>query len=1063
MKKHLLALALVVLAMASAVAQRAITGKVTDQNGEVLIGASILAKGSTSGTVTDVDGTYSLSVPAGISTVVVSYTGFKTRELELGTSNVIDVSLDEALEELSEVVVTGLGIKKEKKALGYAVTTLGSAQIELKPEADIGRILRGKVPGVDINATSGLAGSGTNIVIRGYKSISGTNQPLFVVDGVPFNSETNSDRGFDTGGATASSRFLDLDPNNIAEVSVLKGLSATVLYGEAGRNGVILVTTKTGGGAPKNKKMEITLDQSFHFNEIASNPEFQNAYGNGFQNLASAAFSNWGAPFDPIYYGRNGLRDDGTVAHPYDRTSAIPGFSTTWNEAFPEFKGVRYPYIAYEAPTGFFKRGQSKLTSLNVASNLGKGTSLSAAYSYLADEGFVPNNNLDKHNFSLGLNTKLANGLTLRSTFNFITSDRNSPPSGISFNSGPTGSSLFSELFYTPRSIDVLNLPFEDPINKASVYYRGDNGIQNPFWTLKNSNDNEVVRRFFGTINLGYDITDWLRIGYRLGLDTYGQTQRYAINKNGRQIPDGLLTTSNRLNYITDQLLSVSFNKDLGSNFSIDGLVGFNLRRDTRQSTFTSSTQQFVLGLLTHQNFINHNNSSSRSEENQLGALATFSLSYKDYLYLNMQARNDWTSTLEKENRSVVYPSASLSFIASEALPGITKGGFVNYLKLRLGYGTSAGYPNPYNTRSILSTSTRVFQTLGGAILNTNSVDNQFGNPNLKPEIHQELEFGVEAKFLKNRLGVDLSLYDKLSKDLIIGLQLDPSTGYNNTTINAASVSNKGIELGVNYRIISGKNLNWEISANYTRNLNFVESLYPGIDQIAFAGFSNLGNFAIPGQPYGVIQTDRVLRDDNGNAIINGQGFYQAASTIGITGNPNPDYLANAGTTITFKGLSFNMLWSYVKGGDIYSSTASTLYARGLLEDTGFDRFVPVIVEGVKADGTPNDIQITSTTHFWQNSGVFISENKIFDGTYLKLREVSLSYDLPKKWLEKSPFGQIQFSLSGQNLWFRAFNFPRSANFDPEVLSLGVGNGRGFEYLNVPTSKKYGASLRVTF
>ncbi|WP_052324509.1 carboxypeptidase-like regulatory domain-containing protein [Haliscomenobacter hydrossis] len=231
MKKLLLALVLVVCAIASAMAQKTISGKVTDQNGDVLIGASILAKGTTSGTVTDVDGTYTLNTPAGTSTLVVSYTGFKTLEVQLGAATVIDVSLEEALEELSEVVVTGLGIKKEKKALGYAVTTLGSAQIELKPEADIGRILRGKVPGVDINATSGLAGSGTNIVIRGYKSISGTNQPLFVVDGVPFNSETNSDRGFDTGGATASSRFLDLDPNNIAEVSVLKGLSATVLYG----------------------------------------------------------------------------------------------------------------------------------------------------------------------------------------------------------------------------------------------------------------------------------------------------------------------------------------------------------------------------------------------------------------------------------------------------------------------------------------------------------------------------------------------------------------------------------------------------------------------------------------------------------------------------------------------------------------------------------------------------------------------------------------------------------------------------------------------------------------
>ncbi|HRF37157.1 MAG TPA: carboxypeptidase-like regulatory domain-containing protein, partial [Saprospiraceae bacterium] len=296
MKKLSLVLALVLFAFGAAVAQRTVSGMVSDTKGEPLIGASILVKGTVTGTVTDFDGKYSIAVPAGSTTFVVSYTGFSTKEVEIGASSSINITLEDAAEQLSEVVVTGLGIRKEKKALGYAVTTLGSRDIELRPEADVSRVLRGKVPGVDISQTSGLAGSGTNVIIRGYSSITGTNQPLFVVDGIPFHSSTNADRGFDSGSASASSRFLDLDPNSIAEVSVLKGLSATVLYGEAGRNGVILITTKNGVPANSNKKLEITVNQSLYVNQIASLPEDQDLYGNGFDNFASAAFSNWGAP-----------------------------------------------------------------------------------------------------------------------------------------------------------------------------------------------------------------------------------------------------------------------------------------------------------------------------------------------------------------------------------------------------------------------------------------------------------------------------------------------------------------------------------------------------------------------------------------------------------------------------------------------------------------------------------------------------------------------------------------------------------------------------------------------
>lgn len=1077
MKKLSLLLFMLLCVVGMSYAQRTVTGTITDVNGESLIGANVLAKGTSTGTITDIDGSFSLEVPDGNNTLVVSYTGYQTQEVDITGQSNVTITMAEG-ELLDEIVVTGLGIKKEKKALGYAVTTIGSADINLKPEGDVSRILRGKVPGVDITSTSGLAGSGTNVIIRGYSSITGGNQPLFVVDGVPFNADTNSDRGFTSGGASASSRFLDLDPNSIKEVSILKGLSATVLYGESGRNGVVLVTTKGGDIGEVDKGMEVSVNQSIFATKIGGIPETQKKYGNGWQNDASNAFSNWGAPFnntDEFRTHINGitnggayqLDENGTIIHPYSLTNFASVFPDLVNDA--DGNRVRIPWVAQDGLAQFLgETGLVNNTSLNISNKLGSNSAVNFSYGFLNDEGFIPSNTLERHNFGLGLRTSLSNGLTIKGTFNYTKSDRLTPPAAPIYSSNPiAGASLFSNVLYTPVSHDLYNWPNTNPVDGSSVYYRSNNGIQHPLWTLDNITDSENVDRFFGNINLGYDLTENLSLNYRFGVDNYTQTQRYAINKGGSQVPDGMLNTSERINTIIDQNLNLLFNMNINDDWNVDGVVGINLRKDNNDYTNTNSTNQFIFGLETHQNFSAHQNASFETRENLIGAYVTASVGYKSYLYLTASARNDFTSTLESGNNSILYPSASVSFIPTDAFESLQGSNTLNYLKFRLGYGTSAGYPDPYQTRNILGTNANAFFANGG-IVQSNTISNVFGNPDLKPETHTELEFGVETRMFNNRIGLDLSLYNKQSRDLIIALELDPSTGGTESTINSASLDNKGVEVALTLTPVATNNIRWDFTTNFTKNQSEVISIADGIDKVIIDGLSFLGNFAIPGEAYGVIEGSKILRDDaSGLPIVGANGIYQADPDQGIIGDPNPDFNMNFINTISYKALSIRAQFDWQQGGDIWGSTASTLTARGIAGETDFDRFLPVVVNGLKedTDGTlvPNDIQVTANNAYWRNTGVWYDENRIFDATTVRLREVSLSYSFPKSLMDKTPFGSASLTISGQNLWYNAVNFPESINFDPEVLSLGVGNGRGFDFVTGPTSKRYGASLSFTF
>lgn len=1044
-----------------ALAQRTVTGQIVDDLGEPLIGANVVVKGSTVGTVTDFDGNYSLDVPEDGAFLVISYTGYTTLELEVGSSNVMDITLSEGVE-LGEVVVTGLGIRREKKALGYGVSTIGSSQLAGRQEADVARILRGKATGVDITQTSGIAGSGTNVIIRGYSSITGTNQPLFVVDGVPFNSQTNTSNNFINGGATASSRFLDIDPNNIKEISILKGLSATVLYGEAGRNGVILITTKGGGiddSGDANKGFEVSVSQTLAQTEVANLPNYQNQFGGGFSGNFGWFFSNWGPSFD--IRGSNGIDENGQVGHPYDQPQ--------YNDDFPEYIGERYDYKSYEAAENFFEKGFTSNTSIAINKNF-NGGGFSATYSYLNDNGFLPEradgssaNQYKRHNFGLGAFATLANGLTARGTFNYVTTDRISPPASIGFGSNPAGASLFANLIYTPRSIDLNGLPYESPVDGSMVYYRRGSAIQNPRWTLNNAWDSEVVNRYFGSFNLNYEIGDWGMLVYRVGLDEYTQSSNRSVNRGGSQVPDGEFSTLGWRTSITDHIINLQYDFQLSENFSIDGVVGTNFRKDQSDLTGTRSTNQFVFGLLNHQNFQTTNAFSQTTTENTIGAYATATIGFRNFLYLNLQGRNDWTSTLEKENRSVFYPSASVSFVLTDAIQSLQGSTTVNFLKLRVGYGTSAGYPNPYQTRNTLNTQTKAFQAPSGSVINTNSISNRLGNPNLTAEKHTELEIGIEAKFLQNRIGLDFSWYDKQSKDLIIDLELDPATGFTNTTVNAAEISNSGVEIGLNLVPIKGE-FTWDMTLNYTRNRNIVESIREGVDQVLVDGYSNLGNFAIPGEPYAVIQGLPFERNDEGRLLVGADGNYVPGGEIAVIGNPNPNYNANWINNLTYKGFSLGWQFSYTDGGDIYSVSTATMLARGLTEDTNVDRFLPLILPGVSAvdEVTENDYQGYIGDYFFR-AYFFADEGTIFDATVIRMREVSLSWQLPAKWLENSGIGRASIIIAGENMWYNAPNFPEHVNYDPDVLSLGVGNGRGFDYITGPTAKKYGVTLNLTF
>lgn len=1063
MNKKLLTIFLVMMTCCVSIyaQDRKITGKVTAaEDGSGLPGVSVQLKGSTKGTTTDANGSYSLPVSSNGGTIRFSFVGFAPQEVPLGSQSVINVKLVSDNQQLTEVVVTAQGIVREKRALGYSVTSLDKKVIEDRPQSDIGRVLQGKIPGVNITSTSGVTGTGTNITIRGYSSITGSVQPLFVVDGVPFNSNTNTRGGFTGGGQSSSSRFLDIDPNNIENVTVLKGLAATVTYGDQGRNGVILITTKNG--SKKARKTEYSITQSV-FTNTAHLPKYQNSYVGGFQQNLGYFFSNWGPSLEEakLYASQN--TNSALTVHPYAFLT-----NAAAREAMASYVASVSPYTMQFFPNNvsdFFRTGVISNTSMNISGG-GEKVSYNVSAGYNNEQGYIPNNGLKRLNIGLGLNAQLSKKLTANTSFNFSNTDQTSPPlSAGQGNNANDFPSVLANVMFTPRQVDLMGWPYENPVDGSSVYFRSGNDIPNPRWILNNYKTTGVVNRFFSATSFNLEITKELALIYKIGLDTYDETQEFMLNKGGVSYVNGFYNTLNFKNTIWDNSMILSYSKTLSDKLSLSGKIGGNMRNDRFSAYNITSQNQLARNLFRHSNFIDNVASNGTSEQTRMGVFGEITADFDNYLFLNVAGRNDWTSTVEAENRQIFYPSASLSFVPTTAFKDISSS-TLNFLKLRVGVGTSAGFPNPYQTRNILNQNARGWLT--SSAIQTHSVDNTLGNPNLKPELHTETELGLEGKLFNNKIGFDLTVYRRDTRNLITSAPLDASTGYTSTTINVGKIRNQGIEFSLTGTPVVKGPFSWDLTMTYSRNTPEVLDLGGTIKEVQVTGFgSSLGNYAIVGQPFNVIKGTGFRRNEEGKLLIDGSGNLQATTSPVILGDPNPAFVSSMINGFNYKGLNLSVMISYRHGGALYSSSAGALLGRGLTiesgSETGYDRAQTYIFPGVKADGTANDIQITASDINFNNVFFFGDEGRIYDGSTVRLQEVSLTYSLPKNILAKLGVKGASIGLSGNNLWYKALNIPKGLNLDTDNLGLGVGNGLGFEFLTGPSSRRLGGTLKLTF
>jgi TonB-linked SusC/RagA family outer membrane protein len=1066
---------------------RVVTGTVTDDKGVPIENATVRVKGSRSGVAADANGNFRISVSPG-ATLIFSGVGITAKEIAVLNQSTIDVSLVRSGTELTGVVVTALGIRREKKGLSSAVSEVKSDQLVQKSEPDILRSLEGKVPGVNITSGGGAPGQSTKINIRGITSFSGNNQPIIVVDGIPFDNSVNASVGLDQN-TVFSNRLYDIDPNNVESITVLKGANAAALYGSGAQNGAIVITTKTGTKI-KNKGLEVTYNVSYSTEKVSDLPDYQDVYGQGSnQNYNGGFIGNWGAPFGfqrdmlnkQLGYDRyTPTNAPDSVPHPlYYSSYAIPRFRTV----FPELKDVNVFYGPHDIVGGFFQRGHVVENSLNVNSSQGK-TGLNAGVSRMTNTGIIPNSNAARTSLTFGGSSTLANGLTVSGNVNYVRTEQQSPQSGASYfndyGPGEGNSSIYARLFYLPRNFNLNEYPFETPDGR-NVFYRS---LDNPRWIAKYNLFNSTVDRAFGGLTFNYDPFKWLNLTARGGVNTYTDHQTNFIRPGGTAVNEGrfweadFLNQSLNLTYLATIKQKLTTDLDLRASVGADYIQRYN--RGSR-NTGLGIIDPNLKTLRNTQSVLSNFDYSERTRK--IGALGEVQFSYKNYLFLNFTGRNDWTSTLPMGKNSYFFPSAGIGFVFTEAL-GIGKK-IINYGKLRLSAAKVAREPGAYQLLTTYSINPQggAYTTNGGGVFNYAALSNQVKNPDLKPEITKEIEAGLEMQFLNNRIGFDLTVFKKNSTDQIISVSSPASSGFTTRVVNAGEIENKGIELGLTVTPVRSKNFNWTSTFNFNLLRSKVIDAGPtGEIFLGGSGYSSLGTIIRTGQPFGMIYGSKNARDSATGAVLIDEttGTPIPLPESKIIGNPAPDFTLNVNNSFSFKGLTLGFLIDWRQGGDMFSITAASLLLRGQLNNPyGVDREGIRIIPGVYGD--PQTYQaildskgapIKNTTgvsafdsHFSNGFGAYgADETNVYDVTTIRLREVTLGYEIPKTLLKKTFFGSARLSVSARNLWFKAPNMLKGLNFDPEVLAgNSLSNVQGFDFGASPSTKRYGINLSVTF
>ncbi|CAN5251282.1 SusC/RagA family TonB-linked outer membrane protein [soil metagenome] len=1057
--------------------ERTVSGRVTSvEGGEGLPGVNVIVKGTTVGTTTDIDGNYNISVPEGATTLVFSFIGLTTQEMVIGNRSVVDVRMSPDVQQLSEVIVTAVGIERERRALGYSVENIKAEQIQQVSEPDALRALQGKVPGVNIIGSSGVPGSATRITIRGNSSFFGNNQPLFVVDGIPFDNSANTTSFQLTGGGAYGSRIADLDPNNIESMTVLKGAAAAALYGSRAANGVIVVTTKSGSGRAGRTGLEIAVNSSYSIENLANLPDYQNKYGAGTGFNYSNVNGSWG----PAFPGTVNYPTSETIPHWY----GVPAFAA----AFPEFQGTTVPYRAYpDNVKDFFQTGNVFENSITVGGG-NETANISAVVSKMGQEGFIPFSSFDRTTISLGANAVLGNGFTVGGNVSYITSVQEGPAGGASNAVG--NASAFGRTMIMARNWDLHGQPFENPLDRSNVFFVGTGQSTNPLWSVRYDGFSSNVDRATANMNAGYDIFDWLSVSYKIGVNQYTQRNREWYRPGSRGA-DGLGQVINddiRFQEIESNLL-LTATRNLTDDISIRAILGHNVNQRTTDQQSVQGTEMVDFNII---DIDNTNsvipNGGDYVRRRLFGIFGDVTLGYRDWAYLTLTGRNDWSSTLPVDNQSFFYPAVSASLIFTEALnmnsPVLTIG------KLRASWSRVGNDANPYslvptfsinlspgsNLQASLPDNDFPFRGVPGATLGNTVFD-----PNLTPEFTTEIELGTQLEFFNNRLGLDVTIYKRSTTDQIGLISIPVVTGFSAVFTNFGELENKGIELGINATPVALANgFNWSLYGTFTHNKNTVISLAPGVEEVTIRPLFGGGVTPVlrPGQEYGLLRGTRSARDDEENLLINpATGLLIPDPVPGIIGNPNPDFIVGLTNTFSFRGFTLSGVIDWRQGGDIYSVTTNSLLGRGVTKDTE-DREVNKIIPGVLGDANtaepirdeggnkiPNRRQVEENAlWFGESFGINgADEWSVYDGTTIRLREISVGYRLPQALMDRTPFGSASISLTGRNLWYNAPNFPKHTNFDPETNTFGAANFQGLEFQNAPSVRRMGVNIRFTF
>jgi len=1019
--------------------EKIISGIVSDVSG-VLPGVSVIIEGTSKGVETDFDGKYAIEASPG-DVLVFRYLGFKTTNTTVGTSNTINIILEEGGEVLDEIVVTAFGIKREEKALGYSVQSIkGDAMTEAR-ESNLTNAISGKIAGVQVTGTSGSVGASSRIVLRGNSSITGNNEPLYVVDGVPISNRSFGDAG-SYGGVDLPNGASDLNPDDIESITVLKGPNAAALYGLRAGNGVIVITTKKGDA---NKRFSISVNTNVTMSNPLLLPDYQNSYGQGgdsnFFNYVNGASGGVGDGVDESW---GPALDAGLKFVQWDSQLTNNGNPTPW---------VSHP----DNVKDFLDTGLNISNNVSVSSG---GFRLSIGNSN--QKGMMPFTDLKK--FLVGLSGALQLGENLKASVSLNYVNQNSDNLPIT---GYNNENAFQQFIWSARQVnfsdlkDWRSLPLA-PIGTAAEgtpLNWNHNFQNNPYWVLQTNKNTFEKDRLIGNVDLTSQLTDDLTLSMKYGIDSSSllDTNRQAMGSNSA--PNGSYKERQIRSEEVNASFLLSYNKDFTEDFGFSLSFGGNHMHRTYDKVYGELPGLELPNLY---NLSNLQTGATAELENlhtyeQINSLYAYGqFSYKDMFFLDFTARNDWSSILPVVNNSFLYPSVTGSALLSDIFPAL-KENKINFLKLRGSWAKvgSTGALGAYSLNQTYGLSNSGFG-------NQASVPNTQFNPNLKAEMVTSIEFGIDAKMFNNRLRLSATYYDAQSEDLLLPIQVTAATGFTNVWDNIADMSNKGIELQLGGTLIKKEDFSFDIDLNFAKNNNEVTSL-GDLDTYVLGGQWGLSLEARPGQPYGTLIGRDFERTTSGDVIYD-NGLPKIDTDQKIIGNIAPDWTGGANFSIRYKDFDFSSLIDAKIGGDVHSMTYSWGRYAGTLSETLIGRETGVVGNGVMSDGNggyvANNVLVSAKAFNQSSYSNSIESSAIFDASYVKLRQVSIGYTLPQKFIEKSILKSLKFSIVGRNL---AILYKNAPHIDPETGFSSSNGNQGQEFGQSPSARNIGFNINMRF